>query len=145
MTTSTEFAKAFDRALKLRDDEPRAAISILEELIPKLDAEHLRLKVHSLTQLAFLHFELGEFHASEQRYRAAIGLAPRFELGSLGLVHSLLRQHRLADAMREVLRFVSLRGSTEYRELLTDEFLASLEPDAKELGEVARERLDRWC
>lgn len=61
----------------------------------------------------------GRLIDSERHFREAVTIAPTMELASLGLFNALDNLGRPVEAMREVVRFLSLRESVGYRELLS--------------------------
>ncbi len=146
MTSSERHAEIFDRAMVLRDEgQYPAAIAVLIELIAELsDADQVLLKAHSLVQLAYLYKQTGDCVDRELHLRRATEIAPRFELASLSLFLALIALDRREDAFREMLRYVALKASPGYRELLSDEFMSGLSPEERALAEHALGHLDRW-
>jgi tetratricopeptide (TPR) repeat protein len=119
----------FDRALALRDqgsyDE---AIVLLQAVVDRLTLSDRRLLAHTHVQLGRLHDRLGNDLREEEHYRIAVRVAPRWEHASLSLFYSLQNLKRHEDAMREMLRLVSLHDSDGYREVLEEGFSHQLSP-----------------
>lgn len=147
MTTSTDqYTELFDRALVLRDEgEYQSAIAILEELVAMLPVpKHSRLKAHSLVQLARLYERCGRQHPRELHLRHAVQIAPKFELASLALFHALWDSDRRTDAIREMLRYLAIKDSPGYRELMNDGFASGLPAEERAVAEQAWGLLQRW-
>ncbi len=62
-------------------------------------------------------FELGRFEEAAEGFRRAVELAPKSEIASLGLFHSLNRLCRKDEAKKEMERFQSIRASEEYERI----------------------------
>lgn len=148
MPRPEKLAALFDEAMALRDlGRLEEAIDLLRTLVACTEPEpDVKLHAHSLNQIARMYFRTGDFKHSELESMKALAIAPRFELASLGLFHSLLRQDRWIAAFEEAVRFVSLKHSVEYRSLFFDDgFLEGLfDPELRGLALTVRAKLDRW-
>jgi tetratricopeptide (TPR) repeat protein len=102
--------------------EHAQAISLLTTFLgdPPSRDRRIRAEVHTLlaTLYSLTHDGGPESYRVESHLRQAVNLVPRLESVSLRLFKELLRQHRDEDAMAEAVRFVELRNSTTYRDLL---------------------------
>jgi hypothetical protein len=127
----------FDRALVLRDQRDfGGALALLEQLLSMLEPDHVILAAHSHTQIAHIYGYSSNHVAQEHHSRIATQLAPKFELGSLTLFFALLRLGRREEAICEMVRFVSLKDSAEYRELLANGFDSEVPHEAELLGQA---------
>ncbi|HTR55612.1 MAG TPA: hypothetical protein VMJ10_33275 [Kofleriaceae bacterium] len=130
----------FDRAMELRDgrrfDE---AVELLEQLVQQLGPEGGRLSAHSHMQIGRIRKLQKRPVDSERHFREAVRIAPRLELASLGLFHAIHNLGRHADALGEVVRYLSLRESLGYRELLAGDAFGNGVPDEeRRLADEAR-------
>lgn len=143
MTENEErLAAEFDSALVLRDQgDLVAARRTLELLVEKLQPADTRLLSHSHVQIGSICGRLGDHAAREVHLRRAVEVAPRLELASLGLFHALYKLRRLDEALREMVRFLRLRDSEMYRELLCPDYEAGLDIEQRELVLEARRLL----
>ncbi|HEY5922014.1 MAG TPA: hypothetical protein VIV11_10110 [Kofleriaceae bacterium] len=117
------FAPRFDDALRLRDEGDLAgARAQLESLVQELTVAEPRLLSHTHLQLGHIATKLGDNGRRELHFRCAASIAPKLELASLALFHALLANGKPQDAFDEMLRFVTLRDSQLYRELLAEGF-----------------------
>ena len=133
----------FDRAMELRDSgQPDEAIELLEHLLQQLRPDDKRLSAHSHRQVGHIRKMQGRLVDSERHFREAVMIAPKMELASLGLFHALRNLDRHVEAMEEVVRFLSLRESLGYRELLSGHAFGADVPDQeRRLSDVARSLL----
>jgi tetratricopeptide (TPR) repeat protein len=149
-SSETDFDLRFDRALVHRDlGENDKALLLLDELVTSIkssgptDRQSRRILIHSHMQIGYLHGLSGDQISRERHFRAATELAPRLELASLGLFHSLWELSRHEDALREIVRYVEHKNSDGYRELLSEGFGADLPTAQARLADEARELLRR--
>jgi hypothetical protein len=134
----------FDRALQLRDvGAYQEGIDLLESVVSRLGPADRRLVVMSRIQIAFMHHQRGDHSAAAHHFRRATSLAPESELASLGLFHALIRLVQTRDAMLEMVRFLRLRASSEYHDLMHGDFGDVLEPALASLRDEALELLRR--
>ena len=144
MPDDNPLASEFDRATRLRDEgKLDEAIAVLNDLVAKLAPGERRLRAHSFMQLGYIYGRQGRDLAREAAFRAAVEIAPRMELASMGHFHALLAVNRRTEAYQELVRFVGLRDSELYRELLCDGFERDLTGELLELVTLAREHLSR--
>jgi hypothetical protein len=108
------------------------AIAAFEDIIRWFPNDGTLLS-HAYGQLGHLHDLLGQRAAREASFREAVRHNPRSELCSLGLFHALLDRDELTLALREAVRLLEQRDSSEYRALFA-------EPAFGEL----RSQEDRW-
>jgi hypothetical protein len=132
----------FDRAMQLRDgrrfDE---AVELLAQLVQQLRSEG-HLSAHSHMQIGHIRDSQGRPLDRESHFREAVRIAPRLELASLGLFHAIHNLGRHAEALGEAVRFLSLRESLGYRELLAgDAFRDDVPDDERRLADEARSML----
>jgi tetratricopeptide (TPR) repeat protein len=137
-----------DRALQARHEgRIDDALALCEEALARLpsDRHRRRALVHCEMGNLFKNY-LGDLGRAAEHFRESTKLAPRAELPSLGLFHVLFKLGQLTEALREIVRFVSLKDSAEYRELLNGGgYRSELEPEDRALADEARARLNRWC
>jgi predicted Zn-dependent protease len=67
--------------------------------------------------LADTLWDQGRLTQAIASFRKAVELAPKSEMASLGLFHTLLESGDRADAIAEMNRFLSLSDSEEYQTL----------------------------
>lgn len=136
-------AAQFDRGCSLRDSgDLEAAVAAFSQLIAQLRPEDTRLLPHSYMQLANCLHQLGRNVERETAFRSAVESAPRNELASVGWFHSLLALERRTDAHREMLRFLRVRDSELYRELLSEGYGEDLTDEDRELVQLSRQLLN---
>jgi Tfp pilus assembly protein PilF len=70
--------------------------------------------------LGFLYTEARNDEKAVHAFRKAIALAPRSEMASLGLFHSLWRTDHTDAAFDEMRRFLKSNDSAHYRQFLRD-------------------------
>jgi tetratricopeptide (TPR) repeat protein len=132
-------ARLFDRALQLRNaGELDAAIAALQELVTASTSTDQRLHAHALVQLGDVLAQVGRRAEAVAAYRAATDAAPRMELASLTLFVALDKAGEKVDALCEAFRFVSLRESLGYRELLAGDAFRDQAAEEYELADQAR-------
>jgi predicted Zn-dependent protease len=106
----------FDRAVKLHHaGKTTDAVVILEEL-----ARRYRKSAPVAGYLAGLYYEQGRFERAARWFKRATTLAPKSELASLGLFHSLWKLRDGEKAISEMRRFLRIVDSSEYKTLLRD-------------------------
>jgi tetratricopeptide (TPR) repeat protein len=134
----------FDEALVLRDrGELLRAIELLLDAAARSEADgDKRIAAHSHLQLAHIHKRLGHLEACERHCRRATSIAPKLELASLGLFHALDALGRFEEALEEMVRFLYLRDSDLYRELMSGGFSDDGPPSQLALLRTARRLLD---
>jgi predicted Zn-dependent protease len=114
--TDARLQSDFDEALQQRDagDLPKAvqAMRQLAVIWPE--------KASILGTLAGLEFQMGDYEAAVVTGRKATRVAPRSELASLTLFHSLHRLGEADEAFAEMARFRAVRASDEYDKLLVE-------------------------
>ena len=142
-TTWTEneerYRADFDRALVARDrGERRTAIDILLSVCRNLQSGDRRLATHSHLQLSNLLNHESDPEGRLRHAAIAASISPRYELASLVLFHALLAVGRSEDAMREMVRYVSLKDSPMYREVLGVGYSLELPMPELELAVQAR-------
>lgn len=124
--TETEklYGHLFDQAMVLRDGgEYRAAIELLLELVSKLTKDDRRLRSFALGQLSYIYmFKMGDPLTAVEYASRAIELSPQSELLSLGLFHALHDVGRMTDALQEMVRFLLIRPSRDYMEIVDGGF-----------------------
>ena len=109
--------REFRRATTLRDLGRFAEAS---EIMERLVSEFPDRK-GPLIGLFTVYFNADDFVNALRVVREAVRVAPRSELASLGLFHSLIRNGLLDEALAEMARFLALQpDSPEYR-LLKEE------------------------
>ncbi|MCX5742501.1 MAG: hypothetical protein NT062_08400 [Proteobacteria bacterium] len=133
----------FDRAMELRDSgHLEESSELLEQLLHELGPEDKSLVAHAQSQMGYIRKMQGRLVDSERHFREAMMIAPKMELASLGLFHALSNLGRHVEAMGEVVRFLSLRESLAYRELLSGgAFSADVADEERRLADVARSLL----
>lgn len=112
-----DFDAEFQRATALRDDWQFEAA---RELLERLSAEHPESFGVWLV-LGGVQFEQKDYPAAEISFSIAANLAPRSELASLSLFHTLRDLGRVDEAFAEMRRFLALRPESIEYELLRKE------------------------
>jgi predicted Zn-dependent protease len=108
--------EAFDEALRLRDaGQVNEALSILRRL-----ADQRPDLANVVGMLAGLEYQTGDYESAARNARNAVKLAPRSELASVILFHSLYRLQSVDEAFAEVERFRTIKSSDEYEKILTE-------------------------
>ncbi len=108
--------RQFDRAVKLhRAHKTQEALAILERL-----AREYRKSAAVAGYLAGVYFGQDEFERAAKWFKCATDLAPKSELASLGLFHSLWNVGASTEAVAEMRRFLRVADSREYGKLLRD-------------------------
>ncbi|MBZ0234482.1 MAG: tetratricopeptide repeat protein [Deltaproteobacteria bacterium] len=139
--------KRFDAAMRAREDgEYGYATILLEQLLQLVPPPEPRILSAVYKQLGLIYgFKLGNHERGELFFRKAVEVRPQAEFSSLGLFHCLGEQERWKEALEEAIRFLSLRGSIEYDDLLSDsEFGEGFSTDARELVQYARSLAAQW-
>ena len=132
-------APIFDRALARRDDEDYvAAIEMLRFLLTHLTPDDQRLLAHTHLQLGYIYRKTHELEKARHEFAAAVGVAPTLELASMCLFHAILDLGDREGAMEEMLRFLRLSDSEQYRELLSDGYGDNFPDEQRRLAEQAR-------
>ncbi len=106
----------FNRALRLRDGGDWLGAATIFE---RLDAEHPN-QAAILGMWSSIYFHLKDWERALPLYLQTVALSPKSELASLGLFHSLWNVGRQKEAFTEMRRFLSLRESEEYRQLIEE-------------------------
>ena len=106
----------YNRALALRENNPHEAIRILKELDRRFPNHEIIVGT-----LGSIYFSLKDWANALPVYERATQLAPKSELASLGLFHSLWHHERYDDAVEEAKRFIRINGLTPEYSLLLDE------------------------
>lgn len=109
----------FAAACEARDaGELERARDLLRQALALVDDGNRRslFAVHEM--LGFVHRLLKEPEPAVYHAESAVRAAPKSELASLNLFHALLQLGDWERALWEIVRFLELRDSTEYRELL---------------------------
>lgn len=126
-----------DRALAMRDAGDFAeAVRLLEELVAQLTTADTFLLLNARLQLGDVLHQLGRVDEAEAHVRWVLSMAPTLELASLALFR-LLVPRRPVEGLKEAVRFLSLRESLGYRELLRDAY-EGVSREERELAEHAR-------
>jgi tetratricopeptide (TPR) repeat protein len=137
-----QLAPIFDRALAYRDEgNYEKAVELLETLVEQLTTAEKRLLSNALLQLGNAYEKLHKRQLAIDTFQRAIQIAPAHELASLCLYHSLDEQGMETDALNEMLRYLALRPSPMYRELLCPGFEDNMSEQNKALVSRARELL----
>lgn len=106
----------FDRALRLRDGGDLLGAAAIFE---RLNAEYPN-QAAILGMWGSIYFRLRDWERALPLYQRTVMLAPKSELASLGLFHSLWSHGRREEAFAEMRRFLCVADSAEYRQLLCD-------------------------
>jgi hypothetical protein len=137
--TSTEHDRLFEAAMELRArGELAEARALLRTLLEQLGDDDKKLRALSHLQLGHIASMLDEPEEAAREHLLATLIAPKLELASLALFHAHNDLARGAEALREMLRFLRLRGSGLYRELAEEGALL----DARRRGLVDPALLD---
>ncbi len=107
-----QFALAQERS-KLNDLP--GTIEILRNLV----AENPESAMFNATLANSLKAE-GDIDTAIEHFQKAVKLAPKSELYSLGLFHSLWRQEKREEAFDEMKRFMSISDSDDYRAIIAE-------------------------
>jgi tetratricopeptide (TPR) repeat protein len=116
------------------------AMELCERALGVLVDTDTRPRANIHRELGFIYSLQKNWVRSEEHYRLAVELSPRYDLASMGLFLSLFHQNRLRDALLEAVRLLKLQDSRAYRELFEDGdgFRDDLESDDRALAEEAR-------
>lgn len=132
----------FDRGCSLRDLRQLEEALSEFQLIVKEGKSSRTLIANSWLQIGYISEMLGDEATREHANLQATQIAPRMELASIGLFHALFDQGRLVEALTEAMRFLSLRDSEAYRELLCgDGFRDDVSAEIRALADRARNLL----
>jgi len=108
--------RRFRHALALRDSgKLRSALRILRALRQERPDSAALFAV-----IGGAYWELQEIGPAIEAFRESASLAPQHDLPSRGLVLSLVRANRLAKAVTEMKRFLAIRSTARYREMVRD-------------------------
>jgi tetratricopeptide (TPR) repeat protein len=131
-----------NRALQARHDgKLEEALALCEEAL-RAAPEDRRLSAAMHLEMAYiLRGRMKDAVRAEPHARESARLAPRSELASLNLFHTLVDLDRWEEALGEIVRFVKLRDSDAYRELLGEGFRDDLPPASRALADEARRYL----
>jgi len=143
------FSKAFAERFQAGLDARRAgnylgAHSIYADLLAADDGSDTKVRAMLHRELGYVSLERGEYSLALSFYERAVELRPRAPTGSLGLFHTLLELGRTREALEEMLRFVRLKDSAEYRELLSEGFAADLPVALRWIADAARVQLGEY-
>ena len=106
-----EFKILFEQAIDLRNEERFGeAVQILDQL---LRMNPISASVHAIR--ADTLWDLGRLAEAITAFQRAVELAPKSEMASLGLFHTLLESGDELRAIAEMDRFLSISDSDEYK------------------------------
>ena len=106
-----------DEAIKLKNQEDyRGAARVLSHIVKEFPT---CTPAFMLLGGLYLH-EFKKPRKAVPCFEAAIGLAPRSEMCSLGLFHSLWNLDRVVEALEELKRFQMISHSKDYDEILAE-------------------------
>ena len=80
----------------------------------------LKHKAPVLGVMGHIYYKLKDFEKALDCYEKTVSLSPKSELASLGLFHTLWDMERERDAFEEAKRFLSIRESKEYFQLIEE-------------------------
>lgn len=107
----------FTEALRLRDE---AKFAESEDILSELSSEYPQTAAVWL-MLGHVRWKREDLSAATESFRRASILAPKMELASLGLFHTLWELGRRDEAFEEARRYITLAGpSKEYGMLLRE-------------------------
>lgn len=124
-------------AARQRDDTQRV-LDLGEKLLTMLRPNERTRIALANAEIGFVHYESGNHVVAEMYFLQSVKASPRSEVASLGVFSARHRQRRWADALDEVLRFVSIADSPEYRSIFTDEFVREFSGEDRELAQRIR-------
>lgn len=113
------------------------------QVLDLLDVSQSRCRAIVHGELGFIHRETGELPLALRHYEVAVKASPKSQLPSLGLFHCLAELGELELGLAEVVRFVGLRDSGDYRELLSHGFGDDLPEGERVLADKARALLGK--
>jgi hypothetical protein len=87
---------------------------------------------------------LGDQAAREAHFCEAVAIAPKYDLASSGLFFALFAQDRLGDALRELVRYLRLKYSQLYAEMLIVGFEIGFSDEHAKLVDEARQLLAKY-
>jgi tetratricopeptide (TPR) repeat protein len=117
-----------------RDDEQRV-LDLGGQLLAMLRPNERTWIALANAELGLVYYEQGNLVVAEMYFEQAVKASPRSEIASLGVFETRGKQHRWRDALSEVLRFVTIRDSPEYRRIFTDEFVSDFSGAELELAQ----------
>jgi tetratricopeptide (TPR) repeat protein len=146
----TRLRPVFDEAVAARHaGEYERAITLCESILAGLEGEEPRLRASTHAELGANHlFGTRSYARAEEHYGKASEIQPGAELFSMGLFHALVHQQNWHAALSEMVRFLGLRPSDEYRFLLQSDGFAEqafVHPSERELIRRAHALLARWA
>ncbi|MGE3467246.1 MAG: tetratricopeptide repeat protein [Pyrinomonadaceae bacterium] len=106
-----------DEAIRLRDS---GRLSEAADKLREILAMSPERRAPILGVLAHIYFTMKDFDRALECYEEAVELSAKSELGSLGLFHTLWNLGRTSDAFKEAGRFLALRDSEEYSQLIKE-------------------------
>jgi tetratricopeptide (TPR) repeat protein len=111
-----DFELNFDRVFELRKS---GALEEAYSILLELDRAKLNYGP-VLGIMGHVCWELERLEEASQLFKRVTVLAPKSELASLGLFHTLFELGKTDDAFEEMKRFISISHSEEYERLLED-------------------------
>jgi Tfp pilus assembly protein PilF len=112
----SKFDGPFREATRMRDQGAfPEAIEILTKLAREPDAP-----AGVFGMLGHIQQQAGRLEDATVSFRRATQLAPRTELASLGLFHTLWERGLTDEAFEEIKRFQMLADSADYREIVAE-------------------------
>jgi len=136
----TQVEPLFNAAIEARHaGELERARELCNQALGLLDESDRALLAAVHGELGYVHRQLDDLVAAVHHYERSVRASPKSELASLGLFHSFAQLGDWKRALEEVVRFLELRDSAEYRELLGgDGFRDDLGPAERALATRAR-------
>lgn len=135
----------FTEACLLRDQRRSIeAVKAYEAII--LDPlSQRKFIIHSHLQAGHILKELCSYDEAEMHARQAVLLAPKNQLASLLLFHVLMSKAETMSALKEMVRFVTIKDSQMYRDLISGTYnLSPMGIEYSELVDRARRALAKW-
>ena len=134
----------FDEALAARHAGRKdKAFHLCVRALALVPADQRQYEAGINGELGYIQLKRGILGSAEGYYQRATVLSPKSQLASVGLFHALFKQNKVEEALNEILRFVTLRDSVEYRELLRTGFRDDVADDYREIADRARRHLER--
>lgn len=133
-----EVGRLFDAAVSSRHEgDFEKAKAACQQALELVDGTEPRLLAVVHGELGYIYRQMREWSLAVKHYMSSVKAAPQSQLASLGLFHSLVELGYWERGLAEIVRFVSLRDSAEYRELLSQGFRDDLPEGARVLAERA--------
>ncbi len=108
---ASEFESLFKRAIDLRNNDQHSEAAEILRLLREM--RPASASVHGI--LGQILWDDGFLDEAVSSFEKAVQLAPQSELASLGLFHTLWDTGQSQRAINEMLRFLSISDSKEYR------------------------------